>query len=866
MRKFCLYVAYIIISLIFFSGGSNLLLADYYKETLDNGLVVILKEDHTNPIVSMRIYIRAGSIYEEEHLGAGLSHFVEHMLMEGTVSGLTKEEIEERFDDIGSVGNAATWRDYTTYYETLPSKHLNEGLELFAQSIFEADFIEETFNSQRDIILREIEMGKDEPSRILQKAFYLTAFSRHPIRYPTIGFLEEFKKVTLEELRNYYKNFYTPNNSVLCLVGDFQIKDTLKDIKEIFGKYPYKPIPQVVFTDEPEQYGKKEKNIKSDFSMSYIRMGFHTMSTYHPDMPAMDVLSNILTEGRSSILNVRIKQTKGLVEEIYSWNFTPTYDAGTFTIYATMEDDNVEKAISAILDEIRKLKEEELDKKTIEKAISQAKAEILIGSETTTTQAQMLASSEFYYGNPEFDNMYIEMLEKVTPEDVMRVAKKYLYEDNMTIVRLSKNIPENITEEDEKESKLKLSDFTLDNGMRVIVANRPTAPTVFVGAYLLGGTEYDPEGKLGLSRFVSKMLVMGADGIGSVEIAEEIETLGGKLEADSGISYNSLKLTILSENLDKGFEIFSKCLTKPDFRERPFKQQIRNAINDCISEDDDWGTEAFKGMKRLLFHTETYQTTSNGKLEDIKTINLEDVKDFYQRRFHPENIVLTFVGDISEEKAYKLATEYLGKWKKDTPVKKIEKETENIFQEEPTEKEENWKHGQTVLCYGYPAFERGDDDRYAVLVLDSVLSGVIMPKGRLHKILRSGGYVYLVHAFNNSYSNTGYFAIYLATTQEKYSEVKVIIEEELEKIKTEPVPEEELKRAKEGAISAKIIYNLQYNQNISDQMALDMLNGIDYKDFLEMEEKINAVTQDDILRVANKYLDKEFLFIGIPRE
>lgn len=850
--------------IIFFAGGFNLAWSnDIYKETLDNGLVVILKEDHTNPIATMQVFFRAGSIYEGEYLGAGISHFVEHMIMEGTESGMTKEEIDEKFDVLGAIGNAATWRDYTTYYETVPSRNLQETMELFSECLFEAEFPEVPYQSQREIILREIEMGKDEPNRILQKAFYRTAFRQHPIKYPTIGLVEEFKKITREDLIKYYQKFYVPNNAVLAIVGDIDIEETIEDVKEIFGEYSYKALPPIYYEGEPEQFGKREEYIEGDFSMSYVRIGFHTMSIFHPDMPAMDVLSNILSEGRSSILNVRIKQTKGLVESISSWNYTPPYDAGAFNIYAVMEHEKMEKAISEIWKELEKLKTEKVDKEVLEKAVSQAKAEFLLGSETTTSQARTLAMNELYNGNPLFDEIYIDMLEEVTPEDIMRVASEYLTEDNMTIIRLSKKAPQVMSEGEVEKGELEISRTTLDNGLRVIVIGRHSAPTVSVGAYLLGGVEHDPEGKVGLSRLTSKMLVMGADGMSSVDIAEAIESAGGKLEADSGITFNSLKLSIISENIEEGFEVFSKCLTEPDFKEKPFKQQKINAINDCISEDDTWETHAFKKMRKLLFPDHNYKFTSNGDLDDVKSITIDDLKKLYQQRFHPENIVLTFVGDIEEETALGLADRFLGDWKSDEPYI-TEPEGESVHYGDPTVLEEDWKHGQTVICYGFPTFKRSDEDYYATLVLDGVLSGIIMPGGRLHDRLRKEGYVYVVHAFNVTLSSGGYFGIYLATTEDKYEQARQIVEEELARIKTEPVSEDELTIAKENAISARLTYNFQSNNSISDFVSIDELNDIEYKRFLDTETGIKKITAEDVLEVANKYLVDGCVFIGHP--
>jgi zinc protease len=859
MRKYIVAAAYI--SIVVMSLCTQAGASDVVRHVFDNGFTAIVKEDHTKPVVAIRVYVRAGSIYEGKYLGAGTSHFLEHMLFEST-DVMTKEEIEMTRERMGGISNAYTWKDHTCYYTQVRSEYAVDAVDLMYEGVCHAVIPQPEFDTQRDIILNEMRMGRDEPTRVLQKAFFETMYLEHPVRYPTIGFEDLFKAISRDELIDYYHTLYIPERTVVVVVGDVDALDMLAKLSETFGSEPRITPRALSLPEEPSQMGSREVIKEMAVEAAYIRLGFRTTYVGTDDAYALDVLATIMGEGLSARLTRKIRDEMGLVTGISAYSATPRTYPGYFIVYAECKPSNLTAAREAIIEELFAVREKKVGKDELERAKKQLEASNVLGKQTVEDQADILGTFELETGNAEFADVYLDGIRAVTAEDIREVAKKYFTEENMTTAVVAPegtlaSLAETGTGIADRPMKM----TKLDNGLRLLVKENPAVEAVSIYVVADGGGRVVPAGEEGLADVAAGLLLKGTKKRDAQEIAEDMEDMGGSIFSDASRDYMSLGAEMLAGDFDKGWEVVFDCLRNSKFPEQEFVKLTDRYKSYVLSEDDDWETEAVKILRSRLYPSHPYGTLVSGTSESLEKLTRDEVIDYYNTVVEPENVVVSVVGDI--DGAYvtgKLAKE-LSDWKPGVsalPVPAVDPApTVAETVEYGTDKE------QAVIYLGFygPTY---DEDRYALDLIDSVLSGIYLPGGRLHSRLRAGGLVYVVHAYVARGMDPGFFGIYAACAPENRRKVLDIINEEVERIKTEPVPEEELDRAKEVCVSVDAVYYRQTNGDIASTSARDEIFGLGFDDRWHYAERIEALTAADVMAAANKYLINPVVVITGP--
>ncbi|UCE27427.1 MAG: insulinase family protein [Candidatus Coatesbacteria bacterium] len=773
MRKYFIAAGLAVFALAFLYTQANA--SDIVRRVFDNGLTAIVKEDHTKPVVAIRVYVRAGSIYEGEYLGAGTSHFLEHMLFEST-DEMSKDEIEEARERMGGITNAYTWKDHTCYHTQVRSEHTVEALELMHRGVCHALMPQPEFDTQRDIILNEMRMGRDEPTRILQKAFFSTMYIEHPVRYPTIGYEGLFKGISREELVDYYHTLYIPERIVVVVVGDISAVDTLAIIGETFGTEPRGTPPAISLPEEPPQLGAREIVKEMDIEAAYMRIGFRTTYVGVADAYALDVLATVLGEGLSARLKRKIRDELGLVTGISAYSATPRAYPGYFVVYVECKPSNLTAAREAIIDELFSLREKKVSDEELERAKKQLEAYNVLGKQTVEDQADILGSFELETGNAEFAEVYLDGIRSVTAEETRDVAAKYFTEDNMTIAVVApKGTLVTMAETGVGVADRPMRETQLDNGLTLLVKENPAVEAVSVNVIVNGGGRVVPDGKEGLADVVAGMLLKGTKKRDAREIAEDMENLGAGIFSNASRDYISLGAEMLADDFDEGLEVVLDCLRNSKFPEDEFGKLRDRYRSFVISEDDDWEVEAVKVLRSYLYPSHPYGTLVGGTPETLESLTRDDVVDYYDTVVVPENVIVSIVGDVDE--AYvtrKLIKEFSG-WKPGGTVLAVPAvdpapaAVETV--EYATDKE------QSVVYVGFygPIY---DEDRYALDLIDSILSGIYLPGGRLHASLRGAGLVYVVHAYVARAMDPGFFGIYAACEPKNRDKVLAIIDEE----------------------------------------------------------------------------------------
>jgi zinc protease len=425
MKKF-------VLPLIFFLLLPLSLNAEVKEYKLDNGLKVLVIEDHKAPLATFQIWYRVGS--RDEPAGkSGISHLLEHMMFKGTPKYGSKE-FSKMVKKKGGVDNAFTTKDYTMYYQTLASDRIDISIELEADRMQNLILDPKEFIAERDVVMEERRMRyDDDPQNSLYEEVVAAAFKSHSYHWPVIGWMSDISSIEREGLLSHYKAYYSPDNAVIVVSGDVQADEIIKKIKASFGDISPASGRVVVTSKETEQKGERRISLKREAELPYILTAYHTPSVPHPDSYALEVLGMILSGGKSSRLYRSIVYEKklaigasadysGLNKDPYLFLFDATAAPGK----------DIKDVESALYAEIEKIKKELPSEREVQKAKNQIEASFVMGQDSIYYQAQIAGMFEML-GNWKLKEQYLENIKKVTPEDVSMAAKKYLHEDNRTV-------------------------------------------------------------------------------------------------------------------------------------------------------------------------------------------------------------------------------------------------------------------------------------------------------------------------------------------------------------------------------------------------------------------------------------------------
>lgn len=426
-------VLLLIFSYIFFAPQSEAALSEHvYEKLLDNGLKVIFLENHKAPVVTFQVWYRVGS--RNEHWGkTGLSHMLEHMMFKGTKK-VGPEEFSRIIQENGGNDNAFTSNDYTAYFENISSDRVQVPISLESDRMQNLVLREKDFGTERMVVMEERRLRTDDdPQAYLGEQLNAAAFQISPYHWPIIGWMEDIKRFTLEDVKAYYRTYYNPSNSFLVVVGDFKTDALLPEIEKYFGSIPKGTTPDQKRDKDGPQLGERKIFVKKEAQLPYLLMGYHVPNLTSPDSYVLEVIAEILSSGKSSRLYKELVHDKQLVLDADADNSLLSHDPDLFAFSAEpLPGKDVTEIEKALDQEIERLKTEPVSAHELQKAKNQIEAAFIYGQDSLFYQAMLLARYEIDLSWRSIDD-YLPSIRKVTQEDIMRVAKKYLIPDNRTV-------------------------------------------------------------------------------------------------------------------------------------------------------------------------------------------------------------------------------------------------------------------------------------------------------------------------------------------------------------------------------------------------------------------------------------------------
>jgi zinc protease len=407
-------------------------LREQVSETvLPNGLKILLLENHKAPLVTFQVWYRVGS--RNEAWGkTGISHMLEHMMFKGT------EKVPADFSRIiqenGGNDNAFTSRDYTAYFENLSADRVQVSIDLESDRMQQLLLREEDFRTERMVVMEERRLRTDDnPQAFLGEQLEAAAFQIQPYHWPIIGWMDDLASLRIEDLKAYYRTHYNPVNAFVVVVGDFKKEELLPRIEKAFGVYSKGEAPQQGRGLEMPQAGERRLVVKKEAQLPALVMGYHVPNLREPDSYVLELISTILSAGKSSRLYQSLVREKRLAFGADADHSLLSRDPGLFYVSADplpgKEVSEVEKALDQ---EIERLQKEPVSQRELEKARNQLEAAFVFGQDSMFNQARLLATYEIARDWREIDD-YLPSIRKVTSEDIQRVASRYLVPENRTV-------------------------------------------------------------------------------------------------------------------------------------------------------------------------------------------------------------------------------------------------------------------------------------------------------------------------------------------------------------------------------------------------------------------------------------------------
>lgn len=839
--------------------------------TLNNGLRVVIQEDHFAPVVAIQMWVKAGSADETPDV-AGAAHVHEHMIFKGTARrpvGAIAAEVESSGGSI----NAFTTADHTVYHLVLASRYFATGLDILADALQNTTFDPHELSKELQVVMEEWKRGEDSPTSRAATELFRIAYSTHPYGRPVIGFRETVEALNRERVVNFYHRWYHPNNMTLVIVGDVDIEAARPEVLRQFAASSTAALPTRPRTPEPPQKGLRLSVLDMNVEEFYLYLSFPIPPAEHKDVYALDLLSYILGGGESSRLVQDLQADKELVNWIVAHAYTPQ-DPGLFIVTAALEHDKITTALEEIFTAVFQTRYELVSAAELARARTNLESDFVYRRETVQGQARQLGYFLTLFDDPDFDRRYLDGLASVTRQDLQEVAQRYLNPEALSVVVLGSVTDTTLpTAEDiqslcrkldrpaqkpptspvvlAKRRDAEVSVTTLRNGVRLLVKEHHEVPVLSIQAVVLGGLLFENEQNTGINNFLAGLLTRGSERFSRLALAEAVESVAGSLRGFSG--RNSLGLSgsfLTTSRVDHALDLFLETLLYPTFPEDEVEKRRRETLLAFKNREDELSQIAFDLFYSTIFTTHPYRFPILGQEESIRRLTRDTLAAYYRTALNPRHLVLSVVGDVDTSQIVTQlggALESLPRPHQTPELPPPEaRPTSGRRQHKEVDKQ------QAHIVLGYHGVSLSHTDRYALKILDAVLS---RQGGRLfYEVREQRALAYSVSAFSMEGVAPGVFGIYLGTDPSKVDEAISAAHSELDRVREDLVEDHEIEQAKKYLTGSYEI-SLQSNGAQSEEMAFNELYGLGYDNGQRYLAALNKVTVEDLQRVACAYLD-----------
>ncbi len=863
------------------------------KFQLKNGLKVVFIESHKSPVISVQMWVKTGSA-DENKKEKGISHFIEHLLFKGTQK-FGVGEIAAKVEGSGGELNAYTSFDQTVYYITISQQFIDVALEAISEMIGHPLFKPDEIENEREVVIEEIKRGQDNPHRRSSQLLFSTCFKQHPYGEPVIGYESIIRKVSRQEILDYFHRNYVASNMTLIVVGDFEPKTMKEKINPYFHRLSSSPVRKIKRKIEPIQKQSRVAVEKVSFKESLLNLAWKTPSVAHKDIPALDVLSLILGQGDSARLTQKLRLEKPLVNYVSSSHFSPI-NAGFFSISLATNRENLEPALDEINKELNRLLQSPPQIDEMEKAIINIASEQFYSLETVDGLARTAGTYEHLFRDFKYFEQYLKMVNNLQPKDILRVARKYLKPQtlNMTLMisegedqaqKLLKSwikkfktplvLQKSIQMKNQKPKKQLKLKWKTPNVQKITSKNldrkkmkqgilithlAEDTPVVNLRSAFRGGVRLEDKDKLGLTELLSRTWATATKSFSEGELYQKLEGMASGLSSFGGRNTIGLNLTTLSSFMDTSLELYGSILMEPLFAEEIIEREKMILLEQIKNRNDHPTQMIIHNFMENLFGTHPYGRDPLGTELSVKNLKRDDIIKHFQKMVSSSNFTAVISGYFEVQKVTGALDKFLAK----LPVGSKRKEKYPLAY--PQNKVQSFIPGdkeQTHIVYGFPGLTFTDERRYTLHVMQSLLAG---QGGRLFIELRDkASLAYSVAPLRMEGIEGGYFGAYIGCSPEKASTAIKMMADELNKLSEKLIDGDELYRAQRYLMGRHDI-DLQRNSALSAAVLFDEVYDVDYQEIYHYDKYIAQVKPEDVQRLAQDLFSQPSVLCAIGRE
>ena len=857
---------------------------------LKNGLTVILHEDKSTPIVTVGTWYHVGSKNEVPGR-TGFAHLFEHMMFQGSAN--YDNDYFSPLQEAGGNINGTTNEDRTWYYETVPSNFLELALFMEADRLggLLPAMTQDKLDNQRDVV-------KNERRQRVDNQPYGTAFEKigaimypkgHPYNWSVIGSLEDLQAASMDDVKSFFRQYYVPNNGFLVVSGDFDEKQARGWVEKYFG--PIAKGGEITRPSTPMPKLDKEirETVEDTVPLQRRYFVWHSAPAYHKDEAALDILGFILSSGRTSRLQSNLLYGKELVQTIGGGNSTSEI-GGLFQLQATARPgkslDEIEKEVDA---ELARIKTAPPTSEEMGRALNSIESSTINGLQTVLGKAGQLTSYAGYLGKADYFQTDLDRYRAVTPADVQRVANTYLTPNRLVltytprtgqVARGPREADRPTSDKSDKKDQAKIDaqaaklpkpgpnpkfslppieKTKLSNGLEVWMVEQRELPIVSMNLVLRTGQVNEPADRTGVASLTASLLDDGTEKRSAADIVNQLQSIGANVGAGSGWDSTNVSLSTLTKNLDAALDIYADVIQNPAFPAAEFESLRNRQLIGLRQQRANPNAIANIAFNKVLYGDHPYGRDTNEA--SLKAITRDDIVKYYEQTYVPNNGTLIVVGSFDKAAMKsKLESAFAG-WKAG------EVSTAAVPAAKPLDQPgiyivDRPNSAQSVVSIGQVGVDRMNPDYHAIQVMNAILGGGIT--SRISMNLREDkGYTYGANSGFVYRRGAGPFRaggdIQTAVTKEAVIEFM----KELKGIQGPiPVTQRELEYNKQSIIR-RYPAGFETNAAISNQFSNLVVYGLPDTYFNDYIAKINAVTLDDVNRVAKKYLNPDKMAIVI---
>ena len=932
MKRIKKYISWFLLALLLtlmvagitaFPATARLNIANYMPElvdyTLPNGLRVILAKDNSAPVVAVDMLYSVGGANDPEKR-SGFAHLFEHIMFNGS-ENVAKGKFDEYLESIGGDSNAATDTEYTEYYEKLPAAQLPLALWLESDRMASLKVDRESFNTERQVVIQELKERLNAAYGRTQLYFITTPFRGYlPYERTPIGNINDLNAATLEDVKEFHRQYYIPNNAILSIAGDIDFEQTKALVEAYFGEIPpgETVVPILDRYPLPKQFPVTKTDPKTGCKIGYedtvidplIELPAIYYTVVAPpsgdrDFYALSLLTNILSAGESSRFQQEIIR-QGLASSA-SVGIEANMGASIFWVSGTP---NANESIASVQSLLQKQLKEVMTKGVTEAELNRAKKSLEIGAisglrSSVLTTASILQHATYQFGSPQAIVKDIENFDAVTIADIQQVAKTYLCQKPMNKLitlksgrevlatypgKLVKPIDVPINSQPLKTSSITSEElaklpagvvsrtqppkplpakeikfppyqtFSLNNGLKAIFVEHHEVPELQLELFVGGSDVAVPANKQGVTSLLADVITQGTKNSSGIKIAERIESVGGSLSAEAELEDFTVSTYSPSADAQVAFDTLADVVLNPTFPQPAFdvaKSQMLTALVESET-DPSWLAE------RQLYQV-AYPDHPYGFITSTKTVNKvtrSDLVNFHNTFFKPNNALLAIVGDISLEQAKAEAQRVFGNWQPGQVPNFLAYPTNRIGDTSVIYLIDRVGSEQATIRIGNLSLDAANPDDYALEVVNTVLGDGTT--GRLFKNLRvQKGYTYSIESeLANGSHDIGTFVIATDVNQKYTGDAVREILKELQTIRTQLIPDSEFSGSK-GKLLGSFDLGLEDPFDVVGELAGYQLLGLPLQEYENYRQEIDRVTKQDALKAAAKYISSEPIIVVV---